>query len=384
MTYDVVFIGEKRLGKTSVLASMVNSFKRIGTGFQVKPANKLTEDIMREKIIELKKAFDDADANGDIYFDTEETATKSFDKLSYLISYSEGGYEQPIADLVFHDVPGGLFDNKQVNDQDTADFSTQYEKLQNLIDEADILVFAIDSPLLMEENGKFFTYATKPDELSIRIASCMKTGKVRTILFVPLKCEKYFKAHQMEELSEKVKQYYRPVIEKFGNEPFKSTTTIAITPILTMGNMVFQDFERGQNGKVLMNIQTRRPQKTYFKAVGRFEPKYCEQPLLYVFDLMVKAGQYRNKLYVKQGGAKSSTEESLDKWLAMNIGKGSPDKAVAAAALYGVGKAFFLAKRGITYAYRKNQYNKNPFNQLELQPKKSGEGYSVIQSPSGL
>ena len=383
--YNVVMIGEKRLGKTSILASMMNSFNKVGTAFIVNPADGVTKDAMKNKIISLQKAFVEAASGNGLYYDNDNDATSGLRKYTFDISYKNSNSEKiPITKIIFYDIPGEFFSNDK-NQSD--DFEDKYDnQLKGLIGDADILVFAIDSVGLMERTKEQYGFYSKPEELETRISGCLNVHKNRTILLVPLKCEKYYHSGKMGELKDKVLDLYNPIIHRFSNGEFKSSTTICVTPILTMGNMVFDDFMRDEKGLVVRNRETRRPERAYYKVLEgkNFAPKYCEQPLLHVFFMLTKEKQTANKQYVEDAYTPTTNEDSIAAFVAGKTGGVSPEKIVIGLLAGAATKIYFWGKHEIKHAYRQHQYNNDSFNSLTIRPKKSGDGYFVIQNPFGM
>lgn len=383
MDFNVCFIGEKRLGKTSVLASMVENFKSLGSSFIVEAANQRTKDDMKKKLVTLKNDFDSC-KKGDGYFhDTYSTATLGFDKYSFKIKFRKS--ENDVVDLAtinFNDIPGEFFDfSKEAISKEA--LQKDYDDLEKIIDSADIIIFAIDSVGLMEMKEKQIKRFTDPEAFIPMVMNYIKTEKPRTCLLVPLKCEKYYREKgEMSVLLKKVLTVYKPLTDRMAQKPFCDNTVVAVAPILTMGNMVFSHFQTDENGKIV--LENRRP-VAYYEIIGdkTFSPKFCEQPLLYVIKLMMYNIQSINYLPVEQAREKQY-ESGTDFWafVGQKIAKGRTIdekvvSAVSGAAVYAGKKAF----RKINYLVKKKKYENNPINQTKISPKTSGDGYRVIQDP---
>ena len=125
----------------------------------------------------------------------------------------------------------------------------------------------------------------------------------RLILFVPLKCEKWYyrttnsesyganpnEINYMREIANKIEKGYKGLIEWFKSPDLADKCTVAITPILSVGGMRFKDFGEGDSEKA---IERERFMKIREKG---YSPKYCEQPLLYTLAFAFKVFNKRKK-----------------------------------------------------------------------------------------
>lgn len=274
---DVMMFGGRRCGKTSVLAAMQNCFEeKFGrSNLTIYPVDGDTIFAIEEKTRELNGYFFQGMHNR--RFVPDDNPTLDVAEYKFYISLKNKPNGKIIINFI--DYPGEWLDDK-----------SKCEKLQSYMKKSRIIIVAIDSPYLMEElpekeESAVGVYNDKRN-YSLRISNMLKGLELtdtRMILFVPLKCEKYYHANKMTELRERIKSAYKEVFNYIkGNEKYFQ---IAITPILTMGGAEFSRFKRNDNGEIELNEINGLPSLAEFcfpDSERKFEPKYCEQPILHI------------------------------------------------------------------------------------------------------
>lgn len=278
--FTVLMFGARRTGKTSVLASMLTNFQEVTAGtnvtFSPKPQ---TMAYLQKKREELEHVFISKPSNS--VWEIDPDPTSDIVTYSFKMNFTDVSDEYTIT---FVDIPG-----EHINDR-------QYiEEVQELLSKCGVVLIAIDTPHLMEENGKFNEFFNKTaiiHNLFLNSKQFYEADKM--ILFVPLKCEKYYHENRMEDVKEAVKHYYKNIIAHMGNSFIKDKITMAVTPILTMGDVVFSHFgknERGLIETIAVGGEKFRPRHVYYKVRNdhaKFSPKYCEQPLVYTLSFISK------------------------------------------------------------------------------------------------
>ena len=281
-TMHVLMFGARRAGKSSVLASMIGSFQEVArdTGFLLK-ADANTSAFIDSKHIGLKDIFDEY--WGQEQFTLDENPTLNPDTYTFTVSYRNKHRSREIATMVFHDIPG-----EELTSEETAE----------RIRQSSILLVAVDTIHLMEENGKYSSVFHKPMPLKSAIENAGFTDETnkpspKMVLFIPLKCEKYYAEGQMNEVARRVEREFRSLIEFLTKPAFQSRVTVGITPILTMGSLAFDSFGRDETGRVLRQKPAGRPQYVYYRFIGDklFQPRYCEQPVLYILAFLVNSSK---------------------------------------------------------------------------------------------
>jgi hypothetical protein len=115
----------------------------------------------------------------------------------------------------------------------------------------------------------------------------------KLILFVPLKCEKYMFEKRMNEVANAVKTAYKALISDIQNN-YGDRMACAVTPILTLGGVLFSDFGRNTNG-ISVNGLDNCPDTvnyTFNRNSPNYNPLFCIQPLYYLLSFVTK--QYKS------------------------------------------------------------------------------------------
>lgn len=182
------------------------------------------------------------------------------------------------------------------------------------------------------------------------------------ILFVPLKCEKYYNQRKlsedrMEELNVKVKKAYEKLITFITQGENKDRYECAIAPIFTLGNARFNRFagndtnaSDGSNNYYIMNAKGYPDKPLYSFDIDATEPapEYCEQPLLYTLVFLLK---WAEQTKTRKSGLLGSI----------------------------LGMADTMASRFLKIPGAKDFADRSEFLRSKL--KKEGDGYEIICDP---
>lgn len=383
---NILMYGMRRTGKSSVLASMIGQFKEAagGTPLQITPTAS-TATVMRTKLVALEKTFYDADYlrqpsflfRGDAEDDPTFTPTYEINPYHFDLTYREGEAIENVAKLTFWDVPGEIYHSSQ--DQNAMDEVADKMRLCN------ILVVAVDTVHLLEENGKYFQSFHSPRILSNLINlhwNAEKETGPKMVLFVPLKCEKYYWRTKNGESSLTMKEVNQKIKEKFALpldtlKKIGGSVVVAITPILTMGSVEFDYFGRDEKGEIelqpVMGMKgAKKPAKVYYRFTHdrNFSPLYCEQPVLYVLSFVINSTKRLREMEDERIAKekKSSLFKLLFKGVVLGVAFGA-----VAAVIYLAG-AKLLGNKKVMTAYEK----------ISVRLKKAGDGYEIIRDPLGL
>lgn len=155
--------------------------------------------------------------------------------------------------------------------------------VDQFIAESNAVLIAIDTPHLMEEKGSFNEAKNMSQVICNYFKNNVGDEDEKLILLVPLKCEKYYYQHRMAEVNASVKEAYKDLIEFLNTTP---QVACAITPILTIGGIEFDDFSRNGSGTIITNPGG-LPDETHYKFYAprpKLRPMYCVQPLYYILS----------------------------------------------------------------------------------------------------
>lgn len=285
----VCMLGARGVGKTSVLTSMFHDLNAVNanTNLQLLTAKNLrtndnsTEELINERYKELHAMFNAA-KQSDIVMNAGISG--DFEERDYSFQFGCKGKENKI-NLTIKDFPG--------------EFVKDYpDEVRSFIDESNAVILAIDTPHMMECGGEFCESKNQVKAISdFIIQSFADLQDDKLVLLVPLKCEKYYCENRMNEVCETVEKQYEVLIDFFTNGSAKHHIACAVTPILTVGDVVFKDFIRDADGNVKTIGEDKLPAKAVYSFVSReasYSPKYCEQPLCYLLSFVTKLYQ-RNK-----------------------------------------------------------------------------------------
>lgn len=312
---QVMMLGARRVGKTSVLASMVNQFNEV-TG---KTNLVLTKENGGKEV-------DDALNNMKRYFihnpacyepapnmDTDGTSGFNYFDLKLGIY---GKKERGTRKIRFKDCAGEWITNY-----------TNGEQIAAEVEKSDVIIIAIDSVLLMEENGKY-NHQNGVEAVTNFIKDNLNpdnnVNDHKMILFVPLKCERYYWQNfdkegiyyrrRMKELTEAIKKSYADLFVFFAKQGNKNHFDVAILPILTIGGIEFYEFEAEPDKKDILTGEIKyvycapSEEKEGSGASPEFKPMYCEQPLIYtlLFECKKIQREYMDKAFGRNNKKKIS------------------------------------------------------------------------------
>ena len=280
----IMMVGGRRCGKTSVLAAMQNCFECVMADSEVNIGinDFNTMDVLEEKFREAEDYFRERSQKKRTFV---PDSNPSQDISTYSFNIGTRGRNSDII-LNFIDYPGEFISDPQ-----------QREKILSHISESRILVVAIDTPHMMEEDQKF----DDRRNLEKRVTEMIKKSGFADekygpglVLFVPLKSERYKNDGRMGEVSAQIKQSYASLINYLQTS--NKRITIAITPIFTFGGAAFSRFERDENGEIRIDPQFKCPEKAIYNfpdpSKTRPEPQYCEQPLLFILSFVITQASY--------------------------------------------------------------------------------------------
>lgn len=291
----VCMMGARGVGKTSVLTSMFYNLNAVNetsnlhlvTAKDPKTNSNTTEIQIVDRYKELNGMFQVADKSGDV---KNSGISGDFEVREYNFKFGTKGKEAKI-DLTIKDFPGEF-----VKDQP--------DEVMSFIDESNAVIIAIDTPHLIENDGIFCEAKNSSELISdFIIKTFAELNEDKLVLLVPLKCEKYYRENRMDEVCEAVQKHYAKLIDFFVNGSARRHIACAVTPILTVGDVVFKEFIKDENGEVKTIGADKLPARavyTYVSREAKYSPMYCEQPLSYLLSFVTKLYQ-RSKNEVSGG-----------------------------------------------------------------------------------
>lgn len=317
----VVMLGQRRAGKSSVLASMLDAINKKSheTDFKF-TADSNTNILMNTRKSQLENiflAFKVGDFFSTLYGESNglDFSPMTDAKIPYMFELgltNRKDKKKKDHKIEFLDIRGeDIFD-------DVADISTT-------IASSSVIIIAVDSIALMEDTredigyGKYHDIVNATDLVRKRIVNAdsriadqlekekKQEAPPKLVLFIPIKCEKYYYENRMGELNSKLKKGYSRLLEYL--EEMKNYT-VAITPILTLGDVVFDHYETvtRADGKEIPKTfnKDNAPSKAFIGIPSspmykfknehpKLSPLYCEQPLLYLLAYVIAVNNIMKK-----------------------------------------------------------------------------------------
>ena len=268
-TMKACMMGPRAVGKTTILTAIFHN---------------TNESIAQTKL----KFVPDADTMARMNVCRNEI-NGIFEEGKSVVDRPSAGISSTSSVNVFH-YEFGLKGKQTAVDLEIKDFPGEFingglhsGEVDEFIAESNAVLIAIDTPHLMEEGGKYNGAKNMCRIICDYFKNNINADDEKLILFVPLKCEKYYYEHRMDEVNVKVKEAYKGLIDFLKD---KEQVVAAITPILTIGGIEFDDFSRTASGSVLANPNG-LPDETYYKFYKpnpKLKPLYCVQPLYYILS----------------------------------------------------------------------------------------------------
>ena len=271
-TIKATMLGPRAVGKTSVMASIFSDSRDeiAGTKLYFRP-QKDTASVLISKKLQLMdiigKRTSVADKPNTGAIEASNTAT-SFDFEMGILGRDKS------VNISITDFPGEYL-------------NSQTQIVSDFIAESHIVMIAIDTPYLMEEDGK---YNDEKNDVSTVISFINKHSesiKDKMILLVPLKCERYFHDDRISEVKSRVRIVYDELISFCGN----NNIACVITPIQTLGGVEFDKFVDNNNSfSSLTKLSTYR----FYGENPKYTPMFCVQPLYYLLTYVANCYEWGN------------------------------------------------------------------------------------------
>lgn len=279
VTLKVTMMGGRGAGKSSVLASVTHNIKDVLSGTKLyMNADDVSMTLINNKFDELTKMFDNVKQGIEI---PSAGIAGDEDVTTYSFTFGMNETDSKM-NILFRDFPGEYIEREP-------------ETVKRFIEESNAILIAIDTPHLMEEDGAYNEAKNCCKVITEFIDKHLKESiKRKLILLVPLKCEKYYHAQQMADVTDKVKFAYRDLIVMLKKE-HPTDVACTILPIQTLGDVVFSHFgcDPQQKLKVVKKqisglLLPEEVVYRYRNSHAHYSPTDCEQPLYYLLTYIAK------------------------------------------------------------------------------------------------
>jgi hypothetical protein len=299
---NVMMFGGKRCGKTSVIAAMKDCFGEVFKQDLSIFSSDATSPILEDKLNEIKDSFNLVDKGRTFSEDTADySGTSEINEYNISIQLKKLQKGKSLINLNFIDYPGEWIKNNRGD-------------VSEIMKKSRIIMITIDTPFLMEQTrdnksdsvGRYNNKRNFCDAIAEMLQKSFSSDvNDQTfpimIMFVPLKCEKYYNAGKMNLVNEKIHAAYKKVFD-FVSDKYRKIFEVAITPILSFGpkGIEFSRFETDENGEIKENAAGIPANPIYiFKAPkkedNKYSPLYCEQPILYSLAYLLSVAEKAKK-----------------------------------------------------------------------------------------
>lgn len=324
-------MGGRRCGKTTLLATIRERFNKtlhhdVHEGEDLLHLTTEVGEIthLNDALDVLNHYFSD-DYDAFTEFPTDDNGGADATQTTFHLKSFRGRGELAIC---FTDVPGEWFSRPE-----------KEQEIQQYIQEAQVLILAIDTPSLFGENGYYAEYFNRIRNISSHITTVLSGDFMNSslankmLLLMPLKCERWaldsngvIDKDGLEEIRKKVRNFYdEPLITELQKGSRRNTITMAILPIVTVREFRWLKFGCFLNGE-LTDIHKENGEPRYFepkmdsqnyvfsfytfRSPALFEEAkqngpgsyYCEQPLIYTLVYLLRIALSPNINLPNQAG----------------------------------------------------------------------------------
>lgn len=266
----VAMLGPRRAGKTSMLTAMYERFEQslfqesIDRELKIIPDD-YTMEVLLKNYKELESVImKGGNISSAILGDSEEHEY-SF-SIKNRVQADNG---KTLAKIIFKDYPGGWL----TSDKNSSD----YQKVISFLREAHIVLIAVDTPYLMEEDGQYNELRNIPDHIltTLKTAWGDMADVPHAVILVPIKSEKYLQNKEEGlRLEKTTKEKYSQLIDYFST---LEKCLVVYSPIQTTGCITFSHFIKdGEN--TLPSPVFSLPDNPELR---KYMPRNCAQPLRY-------------------------------------------------------------------------------------------------------
>lgn len=281
---QIMMLGARRAGKTSMLASMYSSFDTVTkkTNLVMSKQGGIAID---QALDHMKALFKGPTMVNDVAPGVSDfTQTQGFDKIDFILKIAEKKNIKPKT-IRYIDCSGEWV-NERVNE----------DEIGAEIEKSEVVIIAVDTVLLMENDGKY-NHLNAVQPVTEFIINNMNPEDMindkKMVLFVPMKCEKYFHQNankgsifynkRMQEITDKIREEYAQLFSFLTKPNNKKHFTVAILPVITLGGIEFDEFTSDRDSDILTDeIQYR------YCEPNKFAPRFCDRPLIYSLSFVQK------------------------------------------------------------------------------------------------
>lgn len=272
---QITVLGPTGTGKTTLLTAMYEQFDKTVkyVDLELTPDEE-TSFKLQDRLDELKKAFELFESCGraGLKGTQREISPEASPSFKFGLGKKQ---EEPSLQLVFRDYPG-QYHNATASKEER-------EFVTTVLSQSAAVLIPIDAPALMEEKGRYHDSLNRPLQIKDIFKRAYKNlDSPRLVIFAPVKCEKYLKDEKTaKELARRVSEGYEGLLDYFKSEKLSDRIARVITPVQTVGGLVFSRIEPDEDNEP----------DFYFRKIRHdavYAPKDSEQPLRYLLSFLLK------------------------------------------------------------------------------------------------
>ncbi len=257
-------LGPSGAGKTTLLACMHKNFEELLPG-SFYPADGKTFSTLNTAYKTLE-----AEANSpSIEFEVGVEGTSDLRQYAFTIKGKNANL--PVR---FFDFPGGWMNPYDENQAEN------HEQVINIVQQSMVILVAINTPYIMEFDGRYKDYAGVDEIQHVIKTSLINSDSNKLIIFVPIKCERYTSTSaDSKQMRDKIKEVFNETLKLSKNPVYKDRLAIALLPVHTVGNARFSRFSIRDEEVT---------QEVYLKNRSiKFSPKDADQPLRFAMSFLL-------------------------------------------------------------------------------------------------
>lgn len=280
ITMRVSMLGATGTGKTTMLTAMYERLQNSNLSVRLRDKVEIITDQATQMVLDTtyKNLVETIREGRPI----SRAITGTRQDVTFTFNIRKPGSQRSSILMQFHDYPGQWI---QWGRDNPNDYNEEYKAVIEYVKSANVILVAVDTPYLVEENGQYHKARNMPTLMAEVVKDAWKPddGVPRMIMLVPIKCEKYFTDNDSRErLAERVKQGYGELLEYARELPL---CAVYCAPARTTGCVTFDKFgDCDENDDV--------PPATYKYPDNPADRTYssvdCAQTLRYCLSLALK------------------------------------------------------------------------------------------------
>jgi hypothetical protein len=251
LSVTISMLGARGVGKTSMIAAMRDQFERVfdDPNLQLIPGEQTGVDLQK-LLIELKRAATGRPG----YVDTSRYGIKrTTDREEHVLALVHMPTRAEVS-LCWVDYPGNWLEERPAD-------------VTQMLEDAAIILVAIDTPALMEHNDAEHEEINRPDSISsaLQRALTRQPDRPRLVLFVPVRSERWLTNHTWSQMRDRFQERYYKILRALKGA--QTQVAAVFCPIQTLGSVQFSHYAG---------------ERPMFERVGTsYAPMDCDQPLRY-------------------------------------------------------------------------------------------------------